>query len=340
MLTLPRFKSNSRLQHASKNSPPLSKGDRGEAVALVQQGLVELLGGHYLPTSVSSGGAPRGDFNEETRRAVIDFQDIYGFPKTDMNNRVIRRRLAKDGVVGRQTLACFEENLQPLGAPIPSDPEWPADDPGSHPPESQQLIPNGITDKLDRRIMLDPNFENTLINWGVSTASTQLGEFLKKFPKAGFLASSVVQPLVWAIQGNTGDVADKTLYVLGLFPPLAASAAIVGIWKGIMDDDVMAKLEEVHDSEPARWKRAIFPAAEFSWNEMPDINAQLIAAAGGVAWQHPNGLWVYIKLENNGKPVQLCDYRPRAAKKILGPVLPLTPAGGGRFVWRSFKGGF
>lgn len=76
----------------------------------------------------------------------------------------------------------------------------------------------------------------------------------------------------------------------------------------------------------------------FGWAG-PPINAQTIAGKGGVAWQHPNGLWVYLKLEENGKEVLVCDYKPKKATKIPGPDLPLRLQGK-RFTWRSYKGGF
>ena len=338
MLSLPRFQNNQRLQLASKNAPPLKKGDRGEAVALIQQGLAELLGSHYLPQSLGSGGVPNGDYNEETYHAVKAFQDIYGFAKTNMYNQVIRKKLTKDGVVGKNTLACMEENLKPFGEPIPSDPTWPADDQGSN---KIVLRPNGVTDILDRRLAENPGYETFFVNSQVTVGSLTLGELIFKSTKVSWLAGAIVQPLVWAVQGNTGDVADKGLYAVGLIClPLALAAGGAGLLKGYMDDDVLQKLAEVRASEPVRWAKGIVPAAEFHWNEMPDINAQRIAAYGGVAWQHPNGLWVYLKPKNNGKLVSVCDYRPRVAKKILGPELPLRPAGGRQFIWRSLKGGY
>ena len=165
---------------------------------------------------------------------------------------------------------------------------------------------NGITDLLDQRIADNPSYENTLVNSSVFVASLTLGNMKKLGKLGGFAASAVVQPLVWAYQGNTGDDWDKILFGLGLLPPFTIAAGIMGIWKGIIDDNIRQKLEQVHASEPSYLSNAILPASTYGGSG-PGINAQTIASRGGVAWQHPNGLWVYIKLEKNGKDILVCD---------------------------------
>ena len=126
MLTLPRFKSCLRLVAASKNNPALKKGELGKGVALVQQALAELLGDHYLPESLATG-SPNGVFNQETFLAVKDFQEIYGFAKTNEYGKKVRDKLAVDGIVGKQTLAVLEENLSPIASQIVEQGNWPAD---------------------------------------------------------------------------------------------------------------------------------------------------------------------------------------------------------------------
>lgn len=231
----------------------------------------------------------------------------------------------------------------PPGTPIdrPLDPMGPAGPEG--PPK-----PNGVTDVLEEQVNADPSLQNTLVNTGVTVASVGLGYLPTRGLTNYGMLGNFVQPLVWAYQGNTGDWADKVLYGLGCFPPLTLAAGLVSIWKGWMDDmaaDVLRKTNEVIADEPPHLAKAIFPTATYKWPSHPDINAQHIAKAGGTAWQHPNGLWVYLKLEKNGKPVMTCDYKPRRAVKVLGPQLPLTWSGGwwgwgAGFIYRSHKGGY
>jgi len=193
-----------------------------------------------------------------------------------------------------------------------------------------------VTDFLDFMIRKDPGYEAQLLNMGQVVASIGLGQ-LRLYSKLCPYLATAIQPVIWAIQGNMGDDGDKLLFALGLIPPLSLAAGIVGIWKGRMDDDVLAKTEQVRADEPAEYAKAIYPTAVFGWSG-PPMNAQTIAGKGGVAWQHPNGLWVYLKLEKNGKEILVCDYKPKKATKIHGPELPLRLEGK-RFAWRS-KGGF
>jgi peptidoglycan hydrolase-like protein with peptidoglycan-binding domain len=84
-----RFSGNARLQSASENNPPLRKGAKGEAVALVQQTLIEL--GFDMPISTAQGTAPPdGIYGDETVTTVYKFQAQQGFQK--------------DGIAGHDTL--------------------------------------------------------------------------------------------------------------------------------------------------------------------------------------------------------------------------------------------
>jgi murein L,D-transpeptidase YcbB/YkuD len=96
-LRLPRFAHNVRLQKASLNDPPLKQGEKGEAVAVVQQALLDL--GLSMPVTSGFGRRrPDGIFGPETARVVSDFQTISG--------------LKRDGIVGRETLARMEDMIE------------------------------------------------------------------------------------------------------------------------------------------------------------------------------------------------------------------------------------
>jgi hypothetical protein len=93
-LTNEPYAGNERLQQAYDNSPTLRSGASGDAVALVQQGLLD--DGILLPASTENGTAPPdGAFGPETSRGVREFQD--------------RHDLDVDGAVGRQTLGVLDE---------------------------------------------------------------------------------------------------------------------------------------------------------------------------------------------------------------------------------------
>jgi peptidoglycan hydrolase-like protein with peptidoglycan-binding domain len=96
-----RFSNNSRLQQAASNSPPLKQGERGDAVVIIQQALVEL--GFLLPITTSQGRRlPDGIFGRETASVVSQFQAANG--------------LVADGIVGRFTLDKLNERILALAA--------------------------------------------------------------------------------------------------------------------------------------------------------------------------------------------------------------------------------
>ena len=69
-------------------------GEKGEAVAIVQQALVDL--GFAMPLSTNSGRSlTDGVFGAETKRVVTQFQSRLG--------------LVADGIVGRQTLSRLDD---------------------------------------------------------------------------------------------------------------------------------------------------------------------------------------------------------------------------------------
>lgn len=297
-----------------------------------------------------------GYFDNQTVEAVYQMQQspLYGF-----------KAGVADGMVGPSTLGvmimelehvsrmseaavlksyCYKINGQLINADkkpqsyVP--PKSPAPTPIAPPPK------NGVTDFLDEMIKNKPTWENTILGVVGTVASEALGKIefeeqikVWKSNGLGWAAGAIIQPLVWAYQGNTGDWGDKLLYGLGLFPPLGLAAGAVGIWKSIVDKRVLEKVDEIKADEPYHLARTIYPTATYHWTAQPEQCAYKIASMGGVAWQHPNGQWVFSKLEKNGKTVLTCDTKPKNAVKIVGPELPLRWSGSG-FVWRNYKGGF
>jgi hypothetical protein len=87
-LTSPRFAGNARLEAAYDNAPVMKQGEMGEAVALVQETLVD--DGFIMPKSTKPNGEMDGIFGSETFNTVWYFQD-----KHDVDT---------DGRVGHDTL--------------------------------------------------------------------------------------------------------------------------------------------------------------------------------------------------------------------------------------------
>jgi peptidoglycan hydrolase-like protein with peptidoglycan-binding domain len=83
-----RFQRCPRLLEAADNKPALRKGENSEAVAILQQALIDL--GYPMPISTRRTGRPDGIFGDETEATVATFQQ--------------KERLSRDGVAGRHTL--------------------------------------------------------------------------------------------------------------------------------------------------------------------------------------------------------------------------------------------
>jgi Putative peptidoglycan binding domain len=84
-----RFRSDSRLQAAANNRPPMRQGERGRAVQTLQKALIDLK--FPMPISTRRHGSPDGIYGFETTATVRKFQQKYG--------------LKVDGVVGRNTMS-------------------------------------------------------------------------------------------------------------------------------------------------------------------------------------------------------------------------------------------
>jgi peptidoglycan hydrolase-like protein with peptidoglycan-binding domain len=105
-LKSPGFSGDPRLEDAFDNSPPMRIGEIKEAVAKVQQVMIN--DGFNMPISTRKTGAPDGIFGDETRETVKLFQ--------------IKYRLEPDGEVGRHTLHKMDE-LNDIAPPPPSPPD-------------------------------------------------------------------------------------------------------------------------------------------------------------------------------------------------------------------------
>jgi hypothetical protein len=92
-----------RLQLAFDNNPPVRFGERGQAVRLIQEGLVAA--GNPMPQSTKPTGELDGIFGEETLAVVRQFQQ-------DSNEDVtLAPHGEPDGLVGRITLGNLERML-------------------------------------------------------------------------------------------------------------------------------------------------------------------------------------------------------------------------------------
>lgn len=80
-LTSPRFRNNQRLQTAAENAPSLKQPERGQAVRLLQQALIDC--GYPLPKSTARYGSPDGKYGVETETAVRAFQGNHHLPRID-----------------------------------------------------------------------------------------------------------------------------------------------------------------------------------------------------------------------------------------------------------------
>jgi hypothetical protein len=148
------------------------------------------------------------------------------------------------------------------------------------------------------------------------------------------VAGTMVTPAVWAlnyaVNGKTPDNVDVGLFGLGLAGgPFAVASISTGIIKAVIDDQIEVQLREVRLNEEAKYRPYIIPCSKYA-SSGPGINAMAIASRGGTAWQHPNGLWVYI-VDASGKLV--ADFKPKKATKLYQPVWPLKGMGAGKFRW-------
>ncbi len=85
------FRSDERIVKAAQNLPPMKQRERGNAVGILQQALIDY--GYPMPKSTGSG-SPDGIYGRETADKVAYFQG--------QNN------LGIDGIAGRNSFACLD----------------------------------------------------------------------------------------------------------------------------------------------------------------------------------------------------------------------------------------
>lgn len=101
-----------RLQSAARNAPPMCKGERGQAVAILQEAYVAA--GFAMPGSIRPDGSADGIFGKETYSVTRQFQ--------------VEQEIYVDGIVGRQTLSTLSSVLggsTPGEWPVPPKPNGP-----------------------------------------------------------------------------------------------------------------------------------------------------------------------------------------------------------------------
>lgn len=152
---------------------------------------------------------------------------------------------------------------------------------------------------------------------------------------AGRAGGIAVQPAVWVATGATPDALDMALYAVGS-AATAVGAAVVGVAAGavgvareVFEGEIDRKLAVARLTEPKPHRRFIDATSRYSGGSGPETNAARIAQRGGTAWQHRNGLWVYI-VDATGRLV--CDYEPADCLLIKYPRIPLQRQGTG-FRW-------
>ncbi len=102
------------------------------------------------------------------------------------------------------------------------------------------------------------------------------------------------------------------MFGTGLLGGAAGPASIVtGIVKAVVDDDIEQRLKAVRNSEKPGHRLSIQPTQYFA-SAPSAINAMTIASMGGTAWQHPNGLWVYITADDLLVP----NFQPQKSLKV------------------------
>jgi hypothetical protein len=149
-------------------------------------------------------------------------------------------------------------------------------------------------------------------------------------------AGKLLTPAVWAanyaVNGKIPDKVDLGLFGTGLLGGAAGPASIVtGIVKAVVDDDLEQKIKVVRRNEKPEFRKNIKAAYHFG-SAPAAINAMTIASLGGTAWQHTNGLWVYITDDNN---LLVPNFQPQKFIKIYRPVWPLQSMGAGKFRFTS-----
>ncbi|WP_299470777.1 peptidoglycan-binding protein [uncultured Roseibium sp.] len=118
---------NPRLQSAARNEPPMCKGERGPAVAILQKAYE--VAGYPMPGSIRADGSADGIFGKETYSVTRHFQ--------------IGQEISVDGIVGQNTLGALAKALDdvtPGNDPVKPMPNGPVKPQQPDPP-----LPGGPT---------------------------------------------------------------------------------------------------------------------------------------------------------------------------------------------------
>ena len=180
---------------------------------------------------------------------------------------------------------------------------------------------------------------NSATNTGVTVAAESISRVLGGGVRGG-LAGLVVQPAVWVATGSGPDAGDAFIYGTGAVGVFAGSlvaipAIITGAIKAAVDDHTQTLVDEAKLGERQQVRNGILPVGDYDfWASARHIQSMEIASRGGVAWQHPNGAYMFIK-DANGYPV--ADFRPNVYSRIYHPHLPLRIARPGRVRWTSHQ---
>lgn len=146
-----------------------------------------------------------------------------------------------------------------------------------------------------------------------------------------------LEPAIWLLKGESIDAADAGLYGVGLVAgsnPLGWAAMAVGVVKSVVEDSVEHSIQKYASKEHPSVYRNIKPASKLSFFAQGGcIGAMQVASRGGVAWQLPNGVWVFLA---DAKNRLVCNYRPRGSRMVYRPKLPLQYSGSG-YRWTSSK---
>lgn len=152
----------------------------------------------------------------------------------------------------------------------------------------------------------------------------------------GSVAGLLVQPAVWIATDTRPNAADALIYGAGAIGTFAGAmvavpALVTGVIKAGVDDHIQSLVDQAKSDEPATYRDAIYSVDKFDFfNQASSIQAMKIASYGGVVWQHPNGVYVFI-MDKNRRLV--CDYEPAKWKRLYAPELPLR-RNGDRVAWR------
>lgn len=155
---------------------------------------------------------------------------------------------------------------------------------------------------------------------------------------AGKALGKYVTPAVWALNysasgAKPGEI-DLGLFALGLNSFLALPATIVSLFKAAVDDKTNQQVAVAKIGEDPKYSRFLLPCSVYAMGA-PAINALSIASKGGTAWQHPNGVWVFI-LDAEGKMVS--DFKPNKFTMMYQPNQPLVVGASGKFNIVSTRG--